>query len=117
MLVPAVILFATAAVGGAYLAFVRARSGQNPPLAVAIVHGVLAASGLITLLVHVVRAELPTLPTVAAGLFVVAALGGFALVATHLRRTLISLALVGVHAVAAVTGFVLLVWAAFASAP
>lgn len=47
-------------------------------------------------------------------LFVIAALGGFVLFRKHTQGQLIPKPLMGVHAAAAVTGFVLLVIAAFA---
>lgn len=114
MLWVSIACFAVAALGGAFLGTTRVRSEANPPMPIALVHGALAAAGLVLLLVHVVSSGYPTLASISAGLFGVAALGGFVLFATHLKGKLISAGLVGVHAVAAVAGFVLLlagVWA------
>ena len=107
-MVPTLVLFAVAALGGLILATVRLR-GSNPPLAVALLHGALAAAGLVALAVVVARAGAPaSLPRLALALFVVAALGGFVLFATHLRKKNISVPLMLVHAVVAVGGFVVL---------
>lgn len=108
MRVVALILFAVAALGGVYMATSRIRHERNPPVPVAVVHGLAAATGLILLLIHVFGAGFPGLPTVSAVLFVVAALGGFILISNHAKGRLIPKPLVGVHAAAAVIGFVLL---------
>jgi len=114
MLMISIACFAVAALGGAFLGTTRVRREANPPVPIALVHGVLAAAGLVLLLVHVISSGYPTLPTISAGLFGVAALGGFVLFGTHLKGKLISVGLVGVHAVAAVAGFLLLLAGAFA---
>lgn len=54
------------------------------------------------------------LPTLSAVLFVLAALGGFVLIGNHAKGRLIPKPLMGVHATAAVIGFVLLLIAAIA---
>lgn len=112
MLIYAVILFGIAALGGLVMAFQR-RGGSNPPLPLAVLHGVLAATALVLVILAGVDQGLGGYLGIALGLFVVAALGGFVLIATHLRGQLISFGLVGVHAVAAVAGFVFLLLAAF----
>jgi len=52
------------------------------------------------------------LPDVSVGLLVVAALGGFWLIATHLRGTTIPVPVVAIHAGVAVAGFLALLAAA-----
>ncbi len=107
-MLPALVLFAVAALGGLILASVRLR-GSNPPLALALLHGALAAAGLVALVVAVVHAAASaSLARIALALFVVAALGGFVLLATHLRKKNIPVPLMLVHAVVAVGGFVVL---------
>lgn len=102
------VLFAIAALGGLVLASIRLR-GSNPPLALALVHGAVAAAGLLALIVAVVQAgATASLPRIALALFVVAALGGFVLFATHLRKKNIPVPLMLIHAVVAVGGFVTL---------
>lgn len=108
MLIASIILFALAAVSGALAGALRVRRGQNPGWPVALLHGALAAIGLVLLWVHAIQHDFPTLATISAVLFVVAALGGFALVILHLKRRLLPLAILGVHALVAVAGFVLL---------
>lgn len=112
MLIYAVILFGVAALGGLVMAIQR-RGGSNPPLALAVLHGLLAATGLVLLIVVGMQDGFGGNLGIALVLLVVAALGGFVLIASHLRGQLISLALVGVHAVAAVVGYVFLLLAAF----
>ena len=102
------VLFAIAALGGLVLASIRLR-GSNPPLAPALVHGAVAAAGLLALIVAVVQAGASaSSPRIALALFVVAALGGFVLFATHLRKKNIPVPLMLIHAVVAVGGFVTL---------
>jgi hypothetical protein len=102
------LLFAIAAVGGLVMAVVRFK-GRNPPLGLALLHGALAAAGLVALIVFIVRASAtPSLARISLGLFVVAALGGFVLFATHLRHRNIQIPLMLIHAVVAVGGFVAL---------
>jgi membrane protease YdiL (CAAX protease family) len=104
----ALVLFAVAALGGLIMAGTRLR-GSNPPLALALIHGAVAAAGLVALIVAVVHASAGTsLPRIALALFVVAALGGFVLFATHLRKKNIPVPLMLIHAVVAVGGFVTL---------
>jgi hypothetical protein len=102
----ALILFAVAAVGGLIMASIRFR-GTNPPLALALVHGAVAAAGLVALIVAVLHASASG-PRIALVLFIVAALGGFVLFATHLRKKNIPVPLMLIHAVVAVGGFVVL---------
>jgi membrane protease YdiL (CAAX protease family) len=97
------VLFAIAALGGLVLASIRLR-GSNPPLALALIHGALAAAGLVALILAVLHASAsPSAPRIALALFVVAALGGF-----HLRKNNIPVPLMLIHAVVAVGGFVTL---------
>ena len=114
MLVYAVILFAVAALFGLYL-ISRVFGGQLPPWAPVILHGLFAASGLLILLyaAFIAPGDAPTPVLVAAGLLVVAALGGFVLVGNHLRGKLPPKPLAGIHALAAVAGFLTLCGSVF----
>jgi hypothetical protein len=103
----AAILFGLAALGGATMAALRLRGG-NPPLGLAIVHGLGAAAGLVTLLVAVLAQGERGTATVSLVLFVVAALGGFFLIAKHLKGEVIPLGVVFLHGTLAVAGFVAL---------
>lgn len=110
----AVILFGLAALGGAFLALLRFQE-KELPMPVALVHGGVAASALVTLLVSIVRSPEPTrgLAPVALVLFVVAALGGFVLFSFHLRKKPLPIPLMLVHAVVAVAGYVCLLLGVF----
>lgn len=106
MMVP-IVLFAIAALGGLALVALRLR-GENPVLGLAMVHGALAAAGLIALAVPVLSGRAgPALRTPLA-LFVAAALGGFFLLSLHLRKRLLPMGVIAVHALVAVTAFGLL---------
>lgn len=105
------ILFGIAALLGVTLAVQRFRGSPQPSLSLALVHGGVAAAGLLGLLGVVLEGEAPGLATTALILFVVAAVGGFVLLATHMRKKALSLALMLVHGGVAATAFVLLLLA------
>lgn len=109
----AVVLLVVTALGGVASALYRFR-GSNPPLALGTVHGIVAASSLVTLIAAGVVEGFSTTLTIGLGLLVVSALGGFVLYATHLRRKLISLPITVVHALISVSGFAAVGVAAFA---
>lgn len=114
MLVYSIALFAVAAVFGLYL-ISRVFADRLPPLSAALLHGLFAASGLLILLyaAFLDPGAAPTPVLVAAGLLVVAALGGFVLVGHHLRGKLPPKPLAGIHALAAVAGFLTLCGSVF----
>jgi hypothetical protein len=103
----ALVLFALAAVGGLIMAVMRFQGRPQPPLGLALVHGAAAAAGLIALIVAVGGAA-AGLPLWALILFIGAALGGFFLFSFHLRKLALPIGLMVVHALVAVTAFVLL---------
>lgn len=96
-------LFVLAALFGLYMAS-RIFRNALPPWPAAILHGLLAASGLLVLLYSVFTGASNTVLMVAAGLLVIAALGGFVLVSFHVRKAPPPKALVVIHALAAVIG-------------
>lgn len=100
-------IFAVAAIVGLTMA-IAAFQGKFPPVPSAILHGVLAATALVLLIVAVVRgAAGPALW--ALGFFLVAALGGFGMAfGFHARKKPLPRGLVAGHAVLAVIGFLLL---------
>ncbi|MGH9461901.1 MAG: hypothetical protein ACRD1X_11825 [Vicinamibacteria bacterium] len=103
----ALVLFAIAALGGLTLAILRFR--EKPlPTALAVIHGLVAAVALVTLILAVWGGGAITLTRIALAFFVLAALGGFVLFASHLRGRPLSKGLIVVHGLAAVAGFVLL---------
>ena len=85
MLKIAVGLFAVAALGGVTMAVMHFRGKTPPPVALALLHGVLAASGLVVLFMAV-WPEFSGRAAWALGLFVLAALGGFTLALGFHRR-------------------------------
>lgn len=113
-MVLAAVLLAIAALGGVVMAIMRLTGRELPPMGLAIVHGLFAASGLVALLMAVIGINAPTQANIAAGGFVLAALGGFFLFSYHLRRQALPVPVVLVHGVVAVISFVLLLLGIFA---
>jgi hypothetical protein len=113
----AAILFGLAALGGLVMVGIRASKNQNPPTALALGHGLIAAAGLITLIYHRLTATSPPMPNEvnwAIGIFVVAALGGIGMFTLfHLRNRVIPLAFMLVHGLIAAVGLGLLLWAMY----
>lgn len=107
MLTYALLIFAIAAVGGLVLAASVLR-GKLAPWALSIVHALLGATGLILLVVIVLKGAASGRVTAALGLLAVAALGGFYLASIHLRGKVAPKAVVLIHASVAVVGFLTL---------
>ena len=98
------------ALGGIGLLGLRLRGG-NPPIGLAIVHGLAAAAGLVTLLIAVLDGARGS-ALLALVLFGVAALGGFVLLfGFHLRQRLLPVGLILLHGTIAVAGYVALLLA------
>lgn len=112
MLVSAAVLFAVAAVGGVTMAAIHFR-GSNPPIWVAVIHGLFAATALVLLTLGLLGAGTGTLGWVTLAIFLVAALGGLWLLVTHLRGGRLPSGLVVIHGLAAATAFVLLLVVVF----
>jgi len=113
MLVWSAILFALAALGGLTLAVMHFRSGgrERPPTALAAGHGLVAAAALVLLIIGVLGAAAGSsaLPAAALAIFVVAALGGaYLFLGKHLRGQALPSAVVVIHGLAAVAGFLVL---------
>lgn len=103
MLTLSIILFAAAAILGLTVAVALLKKKEtSKPVAVA--HGLVGAAGLVVLLFYTLQNPLRLL-SIALGLFVIAALGGFLLFANDLRKKPGPLFLVVVHAVVAVIAF------------
>lgn len=114
MLMPALALFAVAAVIGVYM-LTRIFSGALPPWLAGILHGALAATGLVLLLYTAFGTGVAPSPVLlfASVILVIAALGGFILVSFHARQKAPPRALALVHGVAAVVGFLATAASAF----
>jgi len=108
MLVIAAVLFALAAVVGLTMAYIYFSKKRLPPFALALLHGVFAATALIVLLWTVLRTHAGGLFAWALGIFVVAAFAGFFLFSYHIRGKSLPAPGVLVHASLAVTAFLLL---------
>lgn len=113
LLLISLIVLAVTAIGGVAAASFRAR-GSNPPMWLASVHGLAAASGLVLLVSAGVVEGFSVALSWGLGLLVVSALGGFVLFGTHLREKLIYAPLVLVHGLISVAGFLAVSVAAFA---
>jgi hypothetical protein len=107
MLLYAVLIFAIAAIGGLVLASSVLR-GKLAPWAVSMLHALLGASGLVLMILEVLKGGTPGRLAAALGLLVVAALGGFFLASFHLRKQVAPKGVVFVHAGVAVAGFLTL---------
>jgi len=107
----AAVLLGITAVGGIIMAFIRFAGAvpRQPPAALAMLHGFLAAAAVTLLLYAAVTVGLPGIALVALVLFLLAASGGAVLnLNYHWKQLPLPKWLVIVHAVAAVVGFVLL---------
>lgn len=103
------VLLAIAAVGGLVMAGIRFAGNRQPPPALAMLHGFLAAAAVTLLLYAAATVGLPGMALAALVLFLVAAGGGVVLnLNYHWRQLPLPKWLVVVHATVAVVGFVLL---------
>ena len=108
MLSLTMVLFAVAALGGITLATLHLRH-KSLPMALALVHGLVAAIALVLLIVVVAGGAMGTLTTAALVIFIIAALGGFGLFSFYLRKKPLPTPLVYVHGLVAVVAFILLI--------
>lgn len=111
MLTLATVLFAVAALGGLLMASGHFRGHTPPKPALAALHGVFAAAGLVVLLLAVINIGTGGAPTIALVLFALAALGGFFLLSFHLRGRPLPGGLIGAHGLLAVVAFLVLLGA------
>ena|SRR5690348_8719151 len=107
-------LFALGALGGLFMA-VRSFGGQSIPVPVAVLHGLAGATGLVLLLVGVLAGMGGGTARIALIVLVIAALGGFFLLSFHIRKERHPKAVIVVHALVAVVGFLTLLTAIFQS--
>jgi hypothetical protein len=108
------ILFAIAAVGGLTMAVMHFRGVSPPKTVLAVLHGLFAASGLVVLLLALIKTGFGGKAGIALGLLVVAALGGFGLLSYHAKNQRLPSALVVGHALLAVGGFLTLLLSEYA---
>jgi hypothetical protein len=116
ILLTSTVLLAIAAVGGLVMAGIRFAGDRQPPTALAMLHGFLAAAAVTLLLYAAATVGLPGMALGALILFLLAAGGGVILnLNYHWKKLPLPKWLVIVHAVAAVAGFLLLLAATWAT--
>ena len=110
MLTGILVLFAAVAVVGLTMAIGHFRGRSTPIVPLAVLHGLVAAAGLVWLLMIVVGPdEIGVGVKVALGLFLLAAVGGFILaLGYHARKRRLSSRLILVHGGVAVVAFLVL---------
>lgn len=97
--------FAITALGGIYMAL-KILKGSSPPWVVSLLHAGIGAGGILLLCAAYMKGAGAMLTPLA--LLIIAALGGFFLASFHVRKKLPPKAVLGVHALVAVLGVVLL---------
>jgi len=118
MLQTASILFVITALGGLLMAVIRFATKRNPPAWLAMVHGLLAASGLTLVIYALCTQAVPSTVLFALVLFLLAAGGGAIMsLAYKWRQRLLPAWLVTVHALIAAIALVLLLLAVFGGSP
>ena len=105
-----ILLFAVAALFGIVL-IIPVLQGKTPSRGLVFTHGGVAALALVLLLLRYFN-EPGMVPQWSVILFVIAALGGFILLFSDLRRNTVPKPLALIHAAAAVTAFLILLFAA-----
>ena len=106
----AAILFAIAALGGVIMALIRFSGRDYPPMALAIIHLLFAAAGIIALLAVVFAPGVAVLAKIALILFILAAIGGFVMLfGYHVKSRPLPIFYVIIHGLVAVIAFVLLI--------
>ena len=111
MLNIAIVIFLVAALGGLFMATQIFRD-RKPAMAIALLHGPLAAVGILLVFWLWMQSQASLVVSIALGALVIAALGGFFLFSFHLRDKPHPKAVVVLHALLAVTGVSALVVAA-----
>lgn len=108
------ILFAIAAMAGATMAAMRLQGRELPLLWLAALHGLAAASGLVTLIYTAKSTAVPKVALVSLAGFVLAALGGFTLLLLfHLKKRPLPIPLMLGHATVAILSFIALLIGVF----
>jgi hypothetical protein len=106
LLKTATVLLGITALGGLLMALMRFAGSDRPPSWLAMLHGLLAGSGLTLLLYAGLAVGIPRLAWIGTGLLVLAALGGvFLNLAYHDKHLPLPKGIIVVHALIAVAGF------------
>jgi hypothetical protein len=107
MLTSAIFIFVIAAAFGLML-ITRVFRGTPRPMGIIIGHGIFAATGLMLVLIYVIQ-NAEKSPMLSLIIFGVAALGGFLMLFIDISGKTIPKGVAIIHALAAVTGLILLV--------
>jgi hypothetical protein len=110
MIFAAIIIFTIAAMIGLYLLALVLQQKETPK-AIALVHGLLAATALVLLIIYTVQTGADLLEAII--LFVIAALGGSVLFARDIKGKPLPKWLAIAHGLLAVSGFIFLLIYAF----
>jgi len=108
-MIAAAVLFGIAALGGVVMALIRFSGRDYPPVFLAVVHGLFAAAGIVTLLVAALAPGVAMSIRIALIVFIGAAIGGFTLVYYHANKRPLPISYVVVHGLVAVIAFVILI--------
>jgi hypothetical protein len=103
MLTTTLVLFAIAALGGLTLAIMRFRGRAIPPMGLALVHGAVAATALVLLLILALGTSGTNMQRIALGFFIFS---------FHVRNKPLPIPMIVVHGLVAVASFVTLLAAA-----
>lgn len=103
----ALAVFVVAALGGLVMAM-KIFSGKHPPWLLSLLHAALGATGLVLLVMVVIKGMAGSLVTGALVVLLVAALGGFYLASQHAAKKIVPKSVVIIHAAVAATGVVIL---------
>lgn len=107
MLIGAIILFVLAAIFG-FILITKVFRNSPRPMGAILAHGLIAASGLVLVLIYVIK-NAEKSPMTSLILFVVAALGGFIMFGLDMSKKNVPKGLALIHAGAAVAGLILLI--------
>ncbi len=108
MFVGSIVLIALAGVAGIIM-LGRIYKDRPVPMSLAVLHGLLAAGGVVLAFAVAFQAGAYPLLCYALGAFVLAALGGLFLFSFHLRRKRFPTPLVFLHGIIGATGLILLI--------
>jgi hypothetical protein len=110
----AAIFLSLAALGGLAMLVIRLGGTPRPPTWLALVHGLIAATGLVLLAYAAATTGIPQRAQIALGIFVLAALGGAAIfVLYHLQNRALPIPLILGHGLVALVGLGLLLFTVY----
>lgn len=114
MMQTAAVLLGVGAVGGLLMAGIRLKGSERPPSSIAMLHGALAAAGLTLLIYGAVTVGIPPMAQLAIVVLLAAGLvGAWINVRYHSQMLALPIPTMLIHALVAVVGFGLLLFAVF----